>query len=664
MNLNERIKSTAELLRVHHEGNDDLKTISIYNSANDLLKVLPSNEKYHNQVLYRLSGHTSEEMNEMIRQAYPSEDQVTLQMIRKDFRDLISSADLMIGTVSINFYDQHWDLRQMAIRGKDPHSYVITFGDDLCFEFNTLLRTFVLLSLLKSKIYPISTATKYRVIKKLLSKVETVYGINRIEDIELSHIKSIIETDTTYTTLKKKKSAIMEFFTALSLVIGFEADQKILNYLTDVDLRRVNAQIENNKTPLLPHDFYETFKNMLFKSFMGSELPDDSSCRQDHFCLGLVAFETQAGLRTSELLLMEKNCITEVNAGGETGYYANYSSTKPVHDPSHPYMDLRLPINKKTTDLLKKLISESEIAFPDSKYLEEGIRAKDISKWIEGYCRKHAAELGLLNRNDLELFGKNILLLNGDIFSCPKTKQFRVYVMTYFRRMGASDDQIREIFGHTAKQMNGYYVRDDHPVQEDLEYSNSILQQVLTEDLTILGPKGSSYKAKMMDIVNGRNVNVQDSLKAIMEDICNNMPIRAKLGGFCLKSNPRRPCYMDADTDELTCAYDMCPNHCFLYFMLPESYQKCKTHVELINHNLSSGYDRYAEKEAFILKNEIEKRLEIEIAETEKEIAAKGRDTVIKQHPKMEQYIDRLESVKGDIEEWKTMIKRLTESKE
>ena len=83
--------------------------------------------------------------------------------------------------------------------------------------------------------------------------------------------------------------------------------------------------------------------------------------------------------------------------------------------------------------------------------------------------------------------------------------------------------------------------------------------------------------------------------------MCNEIPIRAKNGGFCIKSNPRRECRHDAKTDEFMCAYGCCPNHCHMYFMLAITYKKVQTLIKTYEYNLKSGFKNASEKEAYKL---------------------------------------------------------------
>lgn len=144
--------------------------------------------------------------------------------------------------------------------------------------------------------------------------------------------------------------------------------------------------------------------------------------------------------------------------------------------------------------------------------------------------------------------------------------------------------------------------------------------------------------------------------------VCNEMPIRAKEGGFCIKSNPRRQCRHDANTDEFLCAYGCCPNHCHFYFAASITYQKCLNIKKCVDYNLEQEYINQAQKELYKLEAIITQELLPEMIELENEINKKTGDKVKELHPDLTYLVDNLEKVKEEINVWKTQIQEMKQS--
>lgn len=690
MELIDNINEQKEILSSVYSEKDniDFKNQSIFDTLNNVTRIIPKDAIYQNELMYDIANnYDANYINRIIEKVHGIKKTEEINKIIDDYRKLIDIGNIDIMGAPISFYSNVWDLSCFWAKGKSKTCYIFRFKDDLGYNFGTFFRIHILMLLYKYGPHATSIKEKHVIINNFLSYLRNEYGLLEIEDIELHHVKDYLEKTATsrYHTTVRKMQVINGYFNTYSLTTDQDAKPEIKQYLQNINLSAVNAEREQNKTPLLPGEFYKKYTDALLKEYMDNELPKNEEDYKRHQCMAALALVTRIGIRTEEVTLLQKDCIREIKVNGEKGYYIQYFSTKPCRSKKQAYEMLEIPINSACVEIIEKVKEEAKITHPRSKYLFEGIDGQYMRDTNIRFCFDHRYEFDLLNRDDAELFctkidiGKLIAnkkhkksnILNyiknnsesncNDILSVPTIKQSRVYAATFLRKMGASDDQIRKIFGHKAPAMNGYYVRDDHPVQEDLEYSVKILNEIIGEDLNILGPKGKSYKDKILEYAQGKDISVKENLDKVIEDICNQMPIRSKLGGFCIKANPNRPCNIDADTDEFTCAYNMCPNHCFLYFMLPESYVKCKNSLAVIEYNRKNGFERSAEKEAYILKNEIEKCLEIEIKETENEIAAHGKEKIIKYHPEMEYYVNNIDKVKEEVESWKARAIQITE---
>ena len=74
------------------------------------------------------------------------------------------------------------------------------------------------------------------------------------------------------------------------------------------------------------------------------------------------------------------------------------------------------------------------------------------------------------------------------------------------------------------------------------------------------------------------------------------MPIRQKNGGVCIKPAIGRPCSFDSETNDIYCAFGMCPNQIHIYYNLPYYYDVFKNLQLSYNHNLEKGFKMLLKK--------------------------------------------------------------------
>ena len=90
------------------------------------------------------------------------------------------------------------------------------------------------------------------------------------------------------------------------------------------------------------------------------------------------------------------------------------------------------------------------------------------------------------------------------------------------------------------------------------------------------GSFGSDIKKSIQQFVKDNNFNVQNDIEAIVKAMGDRVIIRGKTGGVCIKTS-LMPCAKDARTNEMFCAYNLCPNLFTFYYMADISYLDFQT---------------------------------------------------------------------------------------
>ena len=618
--------------------------------------------------------------------------QSNMYMIQHIFLDLAhTTKPLLIGGVEIDFAKDKWDFSSEYKSGKMVADYIYTFdlGKDATDYQVIVLKLFVMYCILEYGIHNGSNSNRFKEIRSLMKYMQKI-NKNYIEDLTLQDYKNYFsERSMIYTTMVKYRRDIETFLKFYSIIAKNVYTIELKKWFADIDVLAVKAHMENNKTKLLPTNFYILYTAKLYEMVF-----DNKQEKWNRGYAGLLYIGTQTGLRSSEIAILRPQDLEVMSYKGKTIGILRYRSTKSGNGKNRVYDEGQTNANKKVIEVYECLYKifekdrknlkvdflvprnyEKKSAPRDYK-IRKNVSSVDLLNFNKLFCLKNAKEFDLINSNNAEDFEGNLVyeskvlsfatksdcikagLKVGDVFSYPITRQFRVYVASELRERGVDDRTTAFLLNHHCIEMYGYYARPKHSIQEDIDFSQEIVKDVVRDKTRILGPKGEALTAKIDGIIEKNNFNVEKDLDAIVEKVCDEMPIRAKAGGFCVKSNPRRECRHDAKTDEFMCAYGCCPNHCHMYFMLPISYEKIKTLKNTYEYNLNAGYENAAQKEAYKLLSAIDKEFMPELLETRVELSKKGRDEIIKAHAEMASIIDILDKIEAEVILWKNQIQK------
>jgi hypothetical protein len=201
--------------------------------------------------------------------------------------------------------------------------------------------------------------------------------------------------------------------------------------------------------------------------------------------------------------------------------------------------------------------------------------------------------------------------------------------------------------------MQGYYVRPEAgDVQENKDFSLDILRDIVTGDALPLGPDAKGLIEKINEFIVKNKFNIETDLETIVSKLAEDVPIRQKLGGVCIKSSLFRECSIDAETNELYCAYNVCPNVFHFYYMVDLTYQQFTELKKTMDLNEKRGLIKQVKKDKNMLSAITRKRLIPELKELHRMIDKKGIEDVIKRHPDLLYVIENSDKVQEEVEKW------------
>ena len=161
-------------------------------------------------------------------------------------------------------------------------------------------------------------------------------------------------------------------------------------------------------------------------------------------------------------------------------------------------------------------------------------------------------------------------------------------------------------------------------------------------------------KKRITEFIADNKFDVYKDIDEVMEAIGDRLIIRAKTGGMCIRTS-FLTCKNDVRTNEVLCAFNVCPNLFHFYYMIDVTYQSFLDLQKTYTRNKDIGHQLDAEKELNKIHDLIKRRLAPEMEELEKDLAVKGKDAVIEKYPSLKEIVERREEIKKEYETWMKM---------
>lgn len=468
--------------------------------------------------------------------------QANIRMIQQIYLDLAhSEKPITIGGVNIDFTDNVWDFTSEYKAGKTINNYTYDFNTTVSISDyqNVLMKLFVIYCITEYGMHNGSNKSRFDEVKKLMEYMQDNDKL-LLDNLTVSDYKDFYKNrKIKYSTMVKSRRHIKDFLTFYSIIANDIYTKELSQWFNDIDTAIIKADIENNKTPLLPTSFYTKYSTKLYDL-----VKNTSEDKWNRGYYGLLYIGTQTGLRVSELTLLRVQDLEVRTFRGKKIGILHYRSTKSGDGKGHVYDDAKTNANQKVIaiyEILETLFKEDrenlkvDYLVPRNMNAQPNGSDKTKRRQIVGQslevankrlCVKYCVEWNLLNTKDKDSFGgmlvydskrkteishklfSSVGVKDGDIISYPIVKQFRVYVASELRERGVDDRTTAFLFNHHSVEMYGYYARPKHSIQEDIDFSREIIADIVRDGTKILGVKGDALTAKIDKIIKENNFSV------------------------------------------------------------------------------------------------------------------------------------------------------------
>ena len=571
--------------------------------------------------------------------------------------------------LQIKFEDDIWDFNPYFSH-LNSNSYKFIFYDTPE-EIKMYCKFFILYKIIgKSKIS--TTNVRYSsflsIIRNIMKRTNhrSIFVITT-QDI-VDEIKRRHASSSTIHNLYQSAFQVYSFLIK-NYKLDLPVDLSVLDQKSLVAKKKDKAQ--NNKLPDIPDKYFNAILNKAV------QVMKDSTAQYDYrMTAAALVFISQTGLRLGDFLSLTTDRLfsKKLPKSGNVANYVHFTEMKPSK-PHQPLLEFDIFCNTLATDaynIMKKLRTQSVFSHDNNfLFVLSDVNAKskytlphprylfnnNYHRFMYHYLYNEATRewegiKPYVYHNSIAAEKKG--LEQPTILYAPDTRQYRVHLCTVLYNHGVSLVYIQKYMGHLSEYMLGYYVRPKDTYQENTEYTEKVIREIAEDNTKPLGGNmlGEKIKENIKKFIQDNNFNVHTDVESIVKALGDKVVVRGKTGGVCIKTS-LIPCSQDARTNEMMCAYDLCPNLFHFYYMADVSYMNFQTLQDSYKALIQTGHIKAAQKELAKMRDVINRRLIPELEELDKELNIKGYSAIIDKYPSLIDIIENREQIKNEIELWR-----------
>jgi integrase len=576
---------------------------------------------------------------------------------------------------TIYFTDNKWDLSSFTILNIQRKNLRFNFTRVQTY-YQDELKKFVLVKILENKA---KLTSINRIFNELALYFNFLYSNNifNIKEVNFKNLKEFLSSreNISMSALKHSKSSLKNFYNYYAANYENILTEKMEEILKPLDTRIMKAIQNQNKTPDIPNNYFDSLIKSILKIF---DDPDELMHIKATGCIIMIL--SQTGLRISEVLALEIDALKSINIdNNETNYllyktwkrergenkysiektYVNQLTKKAFLLLLNLHRERRKKINISYLYTGNKILHDSDYYPVDSnaflRYQKEFyINFDKYLPTIDVPINKQASLNTIKITKDYERF-LNIIGKKGKTLTYPKNQQYRVHMCTELYNKGVPLKYIQKFMGHLSSDMQDYYIRPKNQIQENIEFSKKTIEDIITGKLTLLGSNSNDFTNKIHEFIEKNKFNVKKDIDTIVDSLIKKIPIRQKSGGVCIKSSVLRECSIDAKTNEFYCAYGVCPNVFHFFYNIDISYRKVKELSKSIKINSKNGFVKQVQKEKNMLFTVILNQFEPEFKELKKEIIKKEIEDIYIEYPNIKYIVENINQIEQEVSKCKKL---------
>lgn len=562
--------------------------------------------------------------------------------------------------IKIYYYDDKWDMSGITEANLPPHSNVLDFTKVQSNDYRTALKDYILLELLRNRK---GVTTLHNTCWKLVSFLNALHnnGCKHLSELTSDLVDDYIKNINGKEPYKAAIVSTITDFLANYNIFKEKLDSKVFTVLENaIDNNLLEAGKINGKSKNIPEKY--------FNQLLAACIKVMNDAQEQKLYRGLAALliiETQVGLRTGELFALEIDSVEEIApTNGNKAFKLKYKTWKNRRgfQPCTQAFTYMNSLAYKAYSFLKELykgdrnrlgttylflVDEKVPITPDRAFRLLKKYYKHINKYFQTIYDEPEASGEALHRIEIQYKKKPTQYLE-----CPTFHQYRVHLCSALYQKGVPLEYIEKYMSHLSKTMFGYYARPKCSVQENMDFSMKVLKDMITKKAIPIGAQ-KGLMEKIDEFVERNHYDVKSDLEEICRELAKQVPIRAKVGGVCIKSSMFRECSTDNKTNDLYCAYGACPNIFTFYYHANVTLRKIEELEEILKANKVRSANQQVQKCENMITSIVNNQLQPEIEQLKERISVEGTKAIIEEHPQLKEIIDNLDSIEEKIKQWK-----------
>lgn len=553
------------------------------------------------------------------------------------------------------FEDDTWNFK-LLVPNINKSAMILNF---VCHnqQLSLMLKRFALNELTQKKVLTVASS-----ISTLKLALSTIINDEKksIEQINFADVLKYLENGS-YSYDRKRRILVFlkEFYSFLSSNMELKINlnlETVSNHISQIVTKIRSIPVK--KTELIPEELFSNLIKSLKKILHNNNVP-----YKDRLIAGSIIIQSQTGLRTNEILSLSRTPIKKVISKkyGKEIEYITYNQSKSVRKNilSRDDHTICTPLCKEAIQCMNSILDENKLDLSSNNYLLN-LPGTEVpisgNQYTEHFRRILIKYFGYLFTKELE--GTQLVKSQGISYYLPQPRQFRVFFATYLFNNGVALPVVEKLLGHiSAHELEGYYIRTR--TNEQIAATQNVVTDLVSNKYNLLGGnKTDSIKSTIIKICNEykidpNKIKVQSNIDELFSLIQKqNLRIRSKAGGFCIRNSTNLTCPNDKITDKLLCVNGICPNAYHFFYNIYQTYSDFSNSYALYSNLIQKGLIRESECEFNKLKDICLRRLNPELEELKREIAKTGSIDIILKHPELEEIINNLAGIEKEVKKW------------
>lgn len=576
--------------------------------------------------------------------------------------DIIKKNDILpINEMKIHYSYDKWDFSNELYINIEKNHFIYDFSS-INEDYKEIVKDEILIYLLENKYKFASIKKKYSAMKVFTKYLQENYTVS-LNDFHYSDLEGFLNYMKENLASSSKRIIWRFLYDFMKHYNIYKENLFDEEYFKIMKKNKPNPSV--NKFPNIPENYFNNFLISTLKTIDDVDAPKDI-----RGLAGIYLILSQTGLRISELYLLNVDCLkyednvpyviykTYKEVKGETNYrqgktFANDLTIKAIKFLQKLYEKEREELK---WDLLYVAYNVTKRQFKNVVPNQDRIENQQKRYFI--YLNKYFQTVYTEPQNIQNLYCvKHHNWKDNHLYIVkPKNHQFRVHVINSLYERGVPLEYIKKYMNHLTSESTAHYLREKEPSQKEMEEIERLIRGLANGDVRTINNvkefQNNLDKLKKFDPNNIKVITNEDELYEILKE---QMTFTPKTGGFCVKPNAFTECAYDKKTNEFYCAYDVCGNLMKVFYHIDLTYYKIDQLLTTIEINEERGRVKEVQKQKNKLLTMINDLFVPQLNELKRVIDDRGKEYVAEKYPETIKYIDRIDELERNIEEWKNI---------